>query len=238
MKMDKVAGSGNDEFLNKNINNWTVLDILKIKNRIYFKCQCSCNKKTIKNVLKSNLLNNKSKSCGCLISNTIKERNKRENLFIENEYYIIGKDANNNEFLFDKYDFENIKNYYWSKNTQGYFVANINSRKIFLHRFILNVNTYELKIDHINHKVSDNRRSNLRICEHKQNLCNSTLNKNNKSGYKGIFFNKKYNKWEVSGTYNHKKYYLGRFEDINEAIKIRIKWEEEYQKEYKYKGDI
>ena len=234
MKMDKVAGSGNDEFIGKIINNWTIIEVFKINSRLYFKCQCSCENKTIKNVLKSNVLSEKSKSCGCISSKVTSDRNSRVNIFIEKDTHILGIDNSKNEFIIDKELLNKVNQHYWCKTSDGYFVATINKKRISLHRFLLNVEGFRVKIDHINHNVFDNRMNNLRICKHKENLCNSKINKNNKSGHKGIFFNKRYNKWEVSGVYDYKKFYLGRYLNVEEAIVARENWENIYQKEYKY----
>lgn len=43
-----------------------------------------------------------------------------------------------------------------------------------------------IQIDHINVDRNDNRIENLRIANNKQNNCNKKLQKNNKSGYKGV----------------------------------------------------
>ncbi len=42
------------------------------------------------------------------------------------------------------------------------------------------------EVDHINGDSSDNRLINLRECTHKQNSANRKLNKNNKTGFKGV----------------------------------------------------
>ena len=45
---------------------WTVLKYAgKIKGQRHWVCQCSCTKKTIRNVSESSLKHKKSKSCGC-----------------------------------------------------------------------------------------------------------------------------------------------------------------------------
>lgn len=52
---------------------WTVLEFAFAKNRASFwKCQCSCGK--MKDVISTTLKNGASKSCGCLIGKSAKER--------------------------------------------------------------------------------------------------------------------------------------------------------------------
>ena len=49
---------------------WTVIEKIYIKNHAsYYKCQCKCG--NIKNVLQSNLVCGKSKSCGCISANKL-----------------------------------------------------------------------------------------------------------------------------------------------------------------------
>lgn len=65
-------------------------------------------------------------------------------------------------------------------------------------------------VDHKDGNTLDNRRSNLRICTHIENLWNQKVYKNHSTGLKGIYFDK--NKWSVRGTMvNGKRNYLGRF---------------------------
>jgi very-short-patch-repair endonuclease len=55
---------------------WTVLEVIQNykQYKTYCKCQCSCEKQTVKMVYKNSLLNGESKSCGCLCSELKKER--------------------------------------------------------------------------------------------------------------------------------------------------------------------
>ena len=73
--------------------------------------------------------------------------------------------------------------------------------------------------DHINGDGLDNRRGNLRICTQVENRSNSTRNKNNTSGYKGVMWRKKARKWVVKICVNYRLIHLGYFDDIKEAAK-------------------
>lgn len=211
------------------------MDVFRKNGYIYFKCKCCCKNNTIREVLKASVISNNSKSCGCLITNILIERNSKVNTYKEFIDYISGYDINNNEFMISTEDLLKVKQYYWGKNSRGYFHSTINGKHIMLHRFLFNLSHSNINVDHINHNKSDNRRDNLRICNAAQNLCNSKLNKRNKSGTKGVCFDKRANKWEAYGVLYGKKHHLGRFLDKEEAIKNRKEWEIVYQKDFAYK---
>ena len=65
----------------------------------------------------------------------------------------------------------------------------------------------------------------MRVVTHSINLLNAKLNKNNKSGYKGVSWNKKYNKWEVFITINYKHICLGRYDNLEDAVRARKDYE-------------
>jgi len=88
-----------------------------------------------------------------------------------------------------------------------------------LHRYIMYAKKGE-HVDHINGDTLDNRKENLRICKHKENLKNQRIRKNNTSGYRGVYFNKSHKKWRAQiqdGEGNRK--YLGSFSTPEEAAK-------------------
>jgi hypothetical protein len=81
------------------------------------------------------------------------------------------------------------------------------------------------EIDHINGNPSDNRISNLRDVTRKQNMENKKIYKNNKSGYSGVTWHSRDKKWQVRIGHYGKRISLGFFDDLNEAISVRIKAE-------------
>jgi hypothetical protein len=72
-------------------------------------------------------------------------------------------------------------------------------------------------LDHINRIKTDNRILNLRRVTDSQNLQNVGLRSDNKSGYKGVCWDVKKEKWSVRMTYNNKYRHLGCFDDVHEA---------------------
>lgn len=87
-------------------------------------------------------------------------------------------------------------------------------------------------LDHINGIRDDNRVENLRTCTVKQNRHNACLNKNNKSGVKGVLWYERTKKWLVKIGIDGKQIHLGYFTDLNEA-KLVIETERK-----KYHGEF
>lgn len=81
------------------------------------------------------------------------------------------------------------------------------------------------EIDHINRCRSDNRLRNLRDVSHSDNLYNSPIYRNNRSGFKGVFWNAKNGNWIA--TLGRKPNYLGSFPCIGKAIAARHAAEKE-----------
>lgn len=83
-------------------------------------------------------------------------------------------------------------------------------------------------IDHINRIRSDNRLCNLRKADLKQNAYNSKIRKSSVSGHKGISWDKSRGKWKSYGFINGKQVFLGRFDELSEAIKARENFAKEH----------
>ena len=71
-----------------------------------------------------------------------------------------------------------------------------------------------MNTDHINGDRLDNRKSNLRICTHKENQRNMKMHKDNTSVYKGVSRSRE-GRWVVK--IGNK--YIATFKDIVEAAK-------------------
>lgn len=114
----------------------------------------------------------------------------------------------------DTTDLPLISGYTWCLSS-GYACTNINLNSkatiISMHRLIMN-SPAELEVDHIDHVTWNNRRNNLRIGTTAQNQFNSKIRIDNKSGYKGVSFNRKLGKWIAQIRVNSQKMGLGVFE--------------------------
>ena len=99
-----------------------------------------------------------------------------------------------------------------------------------LHRCILNCKK-GLQVDHINHNILDNRRSNLKICTQLENANNKGSYKNNKSGYKGVYYINLFGCWVAELKRNKRCYRSKRCNSMEEAIIERKILEQKYLKE-------
>lgn len=129
------------------------------------------------------------------------------------------------ETIVDDEDLEWLSQWKWLYHGQGYAARHIwvcggrgKQITVLMHREVLHT-PEGMYTDHINGNKLDNRKENLRICDHSQNGAN-TKTRGNKSGYKGVCWHKQCKKWCACIKQNYKKYYLGLFFDPVEAAKV------------------
>jgi hypothetical protein len=145
----------------------------------------------------------------------------------------------------DAEDFERLSKYRWSAHGKGYAVrgVHIGNRKyrhIAMHREIVGAEPGEY-VDHINGDKSDNRKANLRIATNSQNLMNRGRNRNNTSGYKGVRYEKRRDKWAAEIKKDYKSKFLGYFDCKHEAARAynraALELHGEFAKLNEIKGD-
>lgn len=110
---------------------------------------------------------------------------------------------------------EEILNQKWCFLKAGYAVARIKNQFVYLHRIITSAKPGE-HVDHVNGDKLDNRRANLRIATHKQNMANRKKQVNNRSGFKGVQRNGKKG-WMARLKTGGISYYLGTFKTPEDA---------------------
>jgi hypothetical protein len=83
-------------------------------------------------------------------------------------------------------------------------------------------------LDHIDRNPSNNRIENLRRADKRLNSLNRDAPSNSKSGKAGVSWDSARNKWTVRWKETSGKYsFLGYFEDLNTAIEVRTRKEQE-----------
>ncbi len=74
------------------------------------------------------------------------------------------------------------------------------------------------QIDHKNRARADNKIENLRDVTASENQENTLLSPKNKSGHRGVSWNKNEGKWNAKIGHKGKKFHLGYFHDLQSAI--------------------
>ena len=115
-----------------------------------------------------------------------------------------------------------------SLNQNGYWIIQLSGKLIYLHRLAWALYheeevTPDDIIDHISGDKTDNRIVNLRKVTYSENNLNRSY-KPNTSGHRGVYYNKHGNKkWQVKLG----REYLGCYDTIEEALKVRQRAEQE-----------
>lgn len=114
---------------------------------------------------------------------------------------------------------------------------------IFLHRAILErlldrpLEKHEV-CDHRDGNSLNNRRSNLRVATIRQNAQNAKIQKNNKSGFKGVCRDIKcHNRWTARISVNGKYIHLGNFSSPEEAHDAYVEAAQKYFGEFANNGE-
>lgn len=167
---------------------------------------------------------------------------------MKNNYFVVGNEV----FIklsadrldlwtaIDLEDFDKVNKFprYWTSKTNKvsktrYAVGNKNGRThIYMHRLVCNLtNDCIGEPDHINRNGLDNRKSNLRVITDKirsVQAFNRALQSNCSSGYHGISFMKRANKWRAYIKIDNRQIHLGLFRRKVDAIDARLKAEDSY----------
>ena len=148
---------------------------------------------------------------------------------------LILTDRYNNEVGRTKMDIEDIELFADKrvcKDSKDYAICTWEGKQRKVHRIIMGVvDNISIEVDHINGDPSDNRKCNLRLCTHSENLKNQKKNSRNTSGYKGVRWEESKKRWRVEITVNGKRYRY-RYKSKEKAIAKRKELEEKYFGEY------
>lgn len=140
-----------------------------------------------------------------------------------NQGYAIINLPQGKRAIVDREDLDKVKKYKWLYSNSGYAIAHTkdssgNKIRLFMHRLLVNAPN-DKEVDHISGDTLDNRKSNLRICTHAQNMLNKRSYRNSSSRFKGVSWVKKPRKWRARIIRDRIVHHLGYFESEVEAAK-------------------
>lgn len=118
----------------------------------------------------------------------------------------------------DDSDYAKLAVYSWVFNGRYASRKSSDNRTVYMHREILKASD-NLEVDHINGNCLDNRRSNLRLANHQQNMRNQKPIKGKSSQYKGVSWDKSHNRWQSYIHINDYKKHIGYFKDEIQAAR-------------------
>ena len=204
------------------------------RRELLWDCVCDCDTNKVITCKGINLKNNRTKSCGCygvdMRRKGVKKANKKFNTYDLAGEYGVGYTFNNEEFYFDLEDYEKVRYYCWHINEDGYVVTNTVKSWGGMHRIIYD--NPDIDVDHIFGVRNDNRKSQIRVISHQDNIRNHKIFSNNSSGVCGVHWDKSKERWIARVFVYSKPIYCGSYSNKEEAIIARLKAEKEYYGEF------
>lgn len=97
-----------------------------------------------------------------------------------------------------------------------YACTRVDGLCLYMHRVIMDATPGAI-VDHVDMDGLNNTRSNLRVATKAENMSNRGRQRNNRSGHKGVSWNKSSNKWLVQICANKVRRTIGTYSDLEEA---------------------
>lgn len=206
------------------------------KHKAKWHCNCDCGNEV--DVVGHRLKGGKTTSCGCYKKQRIGTGSKKYNQYKIIDDVIIIYTNKGEEILVDTESFYNIpkiREICWCVGKNGYIVGRDceNSRNVFLHDIIMQPSFENGEmVDHIDGRRFDNRISELRMASSTQNNQNKRIRSDNTSGVTGVYWSNDRNKWYVQITIGGKTKNLGYYNDLKDAVRVRLIAEKEHFGEF------
>lgn len=106
----------------------------------------------------------------------------------------------------------------------------------YLHRLLAEA-PQGLVVDHIDGDGLNNRRANLRVSSHRDNMRNQRRKRTNQSGAKGVYWSDWHGRWVARVTVDYKTVHLGSFDTVDEAAAVVCAARERLHGEFANHGD-
>lgn len=203
------------DLIGKRFGRLTVIELVgkdKSYNKLY-KCRCECG--NFKIVPQDRLVTGKTKSCGCLKKERLTKHGKSRTKLYDVHQQMLARCYNPNSKNYEKYGKYGITVYDEWRDENGF--------SNFYNWSMLNGYSEGLTIDRIN-TYGNYEPNNCRWADYETQNTNLKMLKNNKSGYRGCFYLKKYKKWLANISINNKSVHIGTYETLKECVDARNKY--------------
>ncbi len=121
--------------------------------------------------------------------------------------------------LVDDADYAHLRQFRWHRSTNGYAMGSVKRsgqrQKVYMHRYLMDAQPGDI-VDHIDGNKLNNTRANLRIVSNAQNQWNRRPQAN-ATGYKGVTWHKRKQKYHARIQVNGQRYSLGYFDTARAA---------------------
>jgi hypothetical protein len=200
---------------------------------IAYDCACDCG--NITRLAAENLRSGRAKSCGCIRYHPPTPAGKPDQPWriplwsrgAVTAYAIVDPEDGPEVAALNWTMDGNGRAYRWKKLGPG----SRNGINVMMHREILGlVHGDGKEVDHINCKPLDNRRGNLRLVTHPQNLQNRNPagQSNGRAGVRGVSWDSWTGKWRAVVTCNGKTHHLGRYASKEAAAAVASAFRREH----------
>lgn len=125
--------------------------------------------------------------------------------------------------IIDEKYHEHLAKFKWCLDKGGRVVGNVDGYRYKLYRYVMLLsgqNITDKQIDHADQNKLNNTLSNLRIATWLQNARNRRKFPNKSSKYIGVSWHRTARKWVVQISHNYKSFYMGLYQNEEEAARV------------------
>ena len=185
------------------LNGWRLLEEVgkNPQGAILYRCEClNCGHTTIKT--RGAISTTKGNGCSHC---------KPDYHFVIHGNSATGMLPDGTEFQIDSYLIPLVSQFHWRRNGKGYIIrSNRGMPKLQLHWLAMGYHsTPDQLIDHISRNKADCRSSNLRFVTPQQNSMNRSIGRNCTTGYVGVCYIKRKNRYQARISLNNRGIFLG-----------------------------
>lgn len=212
------------------VGRWTVIGETRKNGKKYYECRCDCG--TVKEVYYRSIESGVSLSCGCLRSEL--SRGRAEDLTGKKfgKLTVLCRDSGRDGYWVCECECGKRKSIVGKSLREG----NTRSCGCIQREVVAKIGARTVA-KNVESQIAINKayRTNFQVIE------NENLPKNNRSGHKGVWWDKSRNMWQAYIQVHGTRINLGRYHKIEDAIAARVAAEEEYFApliEKKHEGEV